>query len=176
MKKIILLLLCCCFISAKAQVFKYKIVTDRFEDIVSHKEKKTIITMQDSIISFEEKGKKPIKYIITKGSFESKGSKDSIVNIGKTGKDIYGYIENRSAIKYSEQESYKKGILDIVVQLRNKHIQEQERQDLTLQLMEKFCYIISHYVVVDNVTHELKNEMWEIKPMNENLHKTLYGN
>ena len=88
MKKfLILILTTLVFAVADAQIFTQKEIRDKFDDVVSKREIKTLITKNDTAIIIEEKGKKSVTYLIL-SEIESMGSKDNIVQLVG---NIYGY-------------------------------------------------------------------------------------
>lgn len=81
MKKfLILILTTLVFAVADAQIFTQKEIRDKFDDVVSKREIKTLIAKNDTAFIIEEKGKKPVIYKIL-NEIESKGSKDNIIQL-----------------------------------------------------------------------------------------------
>ena len=81
MKKfLILILTTLVFAVADAQIFTQKEIRDKFNDIISKREIKTLITKNDTAIIIEEKGKEPVTYKVL-FEFDSEGSKDNIVQL-----------------------------------------------------------------------------------------------
>lgn len=88
MKKfLILILTTLVFAVADAQIFTQKEIRDKFDDVVSKREIKTLITKNDTAIIIEEKGKKPVIYKIL-NEIAPMGSEDNIVRLVD---DVYGY-------------------------------------------------------------------------------------
>ena len=88
MKKfLILILTTLVFAVADAQIFTRKTIRDKFDDVVSKREIKTLITKNDTAIIIEEKGNGPVAYKVL-FEFDSKGSEDNIVRLVD---DVYGY-------------------------------------------------------------------------------------
>ena len=88
MKKfLILILTTLVFDVADAQIFTQKEIRDKFNDVVSKREIKTLITKNDTAIIIEEKGKEPVTYKVL-FEFDSKGSEDNIVRLVD---NVYGY-------------------------------------------------------------------------------------
>lgn len=88
MKKfLILILTTLVFAVADAQIFTQKEIRDKFNDVVSKREIKTLITKNDTAIIIEEKGKEPVTYKVL-FEFDSKGSEDNIVRLVD---NVYGY-------------------------------------------------------------------------------------
>ena len=88
MKKfLILFLTTLVFTVADAQIFTHKVIRDKFDDVVSECDIKTIITKNDTTFIIEEKGNEPVTFK-TLNEIESKGSKDNIVQLVG---NVYGY-------------------------------------------------------------------------------------
>ena len=88
MKKfLILILTTLVFAVADAQIFTQKEIRDKFNDVVSKREIKTLITKNDTAIIIEEKGKEPVTYKVL-FEFDSNGSEDNIVRLVN---NVYGY-------------------------------------------------------------------------------------
>lgn len=88
MKKfLILILTTLVFAVADAQIFTQKEIRDKFNDIISKREIKTLITKNDTAIIIEEKGNEPVTYKVL-FEFDSKGSEDNIVRLVD---NVYGY-------------------------------------------------------------------------------------
>lgn len=88
MKKfLILILTTLVFAVADAQIFTQKQIKDKFDDVVSKREIKTLITKNDTAIIIEEKGNEPVTYKVL-FEFDSKGSENNIVRLVD---DVYGY-------------------------------------------------------------------------------------
>lgn len=88
MKKFLILILATLVtVVADAQIFTHKMIKDKFEDVVSECEIKTLITKNDTTFVIEEKGNEPVTYKIL-SEIESKGSKDNIIQLVG---NVYGY-------------------------------------------------------------------------------------
>lgn len=88
MKKFLILILTALLtVAADAQIFTHKVVKDKFDDVVSECDIKTIITKNDTTFIIEEKGNEPVTFK-TLNEIESKGSKDNIVQLVG---NVYGY-------------------------------------------------------------------------------------
>ena len=92
MKKFLILILATLVtVVAHAQIFTHKMVKDKFDDVVSERDIKTLITKNDTAIIIEEKGNEPVTYVIRYPStLLSVGSKDDIVRLVN---NVYGYQE-----------------------------------------------------------------------------------
>ena len=88
MKKLLLIsVLMILSVLSNAQIFTEKIVYDKFDDVISHRDVKTIIAKTDTTITFEEKGGAPTEYKIVRQGY-AEGNEDNIVNLCG---NIYGY-------------------------------------------------------------------------------------
>lgn len=88
MKKLLLIsVLMTLSVLSNAQIFTDKIVYDKFDDVISHRDVKTIITKTDTTITFEEKGGAPTEYKIVCQEY-AEGNEDNIVNVYD---NLYGY-------------------------------------------------------------------------------------
>lgn len=104
MKKYILLtLLFVISIFADAQGI-YTSVTkmDKFDDVVSKRVVKTLITKTDSTITIETKGLKPVTYYITEDASEYIGSHDKPANLVD---DVYGYESHHRALTSGKRQT-----------------------------------------------------------------------
>lgn len=96
-RNLLTMLLCLSSLFSTAQsVFTKIIHLDRFDDVLSEKDVKTLITKTDSAFIVETKGQDPVEYwYVDSPSFTTHiGSKDSLVNIAA---DLYGYEERYTA-------------------------------------------------------------------------------
>ena len=88
MKKLLLInVLMILSVMSNAQIFTEKIVCDKFDDIISHRDVKTIIIKTDTTITFEEKGGAPTEYKIVCQEY-AEGNEDNIVKVYD---NFYGY-------------------------------------------------------------------------------------
>ena len=88
MKKFLILILTALVtVAADVQIFTHKMIKDKFDDVVSEREIKTLVTKNDTAFIIEEKGNKPVTYKIL-SEFDSTGSKDNIVRLLG---NVYGY-------------------------------------------------------------------------------------
>lgn len=88
MKKFLILILTALVtVAANAEIFTHKMIKDKFDDVVSEREIKTLVTKNDTAFIIEEKDNKPVTYNIL-SEFDSTGSKDNIVRLLG---NVYGY-------------------------------------------------------------------------------------
>lgn len=135
MKRIIsIFLFTCCAILANAQVYNYKKVCDKFDDIVSQNQQKTLIqwTEIDSIpapiLSIEEKGKKPIYFVCFVDSEHKLGDKDDLTTFASV---VFGFQTSWMVI---ELNAFKKW----------KNTESEEEKE---KLIKNFCYEVVHRVI-----------------------------
>ena len=141
MKKFLILILTALVtVVAHAQIFTKKEIKDKFDDVVSECEIKTLITKNDTAFIIEEKGKKPVIYKIL-NELEFKGSKDNIVQLVG---NVYGYEEYWCVILEKDFKDY---LLDISALCNEED--DSKRHDLISKLVEKYCNFITHRVVTD---------------------------
>ena len=169
MKKFLILILTALVtVAADAQIFTYKVIRDKFDDVVSECEIKTLITKNDTTFIIEEKGNEPVTYKIL-NELEFKGSKDNIVQLVG---NVYGYQESWGVIL---EKDFKDCLLDISA-LSNEE-DDSKRHDLISKLVEKYCNFITHRVVTDQFGTKLLYEFcWiEKASMNGNSERTIYS-
>ena len=169
MKKfLILILTTLVFAVADAQIFTQKKIRDKFDDVVSKREIKTLITKNDTAIIIEEKGKEPVTFKIL-NELEFMGSKDNIVHLVN---NVYGYEERWCVILEKDVKDY---FLDISA-LSNEE-DDSKRDDLISKLIEKYCNFITHRVVTDKYgLRFLFEHYWIEKPsFNGNNERTIYS-
>ncbi len=164
MKKFLILILTALVtVVADAQIFTQKLIRDKFDDVVSGCEIKTLIEKNDTAIIIEEKGNKPVTYVIDK--YTNKGSKDNIVQLVG---NVYGYEEYWCVILEKDFKDY---LLNISA-LSNEE-DDSKRNDLRSKLIEKYCNYITHRVVTDKYGFQFLSEHYCI--FNENDKKTIYS-
>ena len=169
MKKfLILILTTLVFAVADAQIFTQKEIRDKFDDVVSKREIKTLITKNDTAIIIEEKGKKSVTFkILNEIGFN--GNKDNIVQLVG---NVYGYEECWCVILEKDVKDY---FLDISA-LSNEE-DDSKRHDLISKLVEKYCNFITHRVVTTKYGTELLGEYyWIVKAsFNGDTERTIYS-
>ena len=169
MKKFLILILAALLtVAANAQIFTHKMIKDKFDDVVSEREIKTLIEKNDTTFIIEEKGNEPVTYKILFED-ESMGSKDNIVQLVG---NVYGYQESWGVIL---EKDFKDCLLDISA-LSNEE-DDSKRNDLRSKLIEKYCNFITHRVVTDQFGTKLLYEFcWiEKASMNGNYERTIYS-
>ena len=169
MKKILLLLLLIVPFVAHAQsyILTNKTVVDKFDDIISNREQKTIVTKTDSTFVIEEKGRKPVTYrILNYVDFNSKGDKDNIVNLVD---NVYGYQECWAVILESDVPGYNTEYASLIFEP-----DKEKRQKGIEKLIERFCYYITRRVVTTQSVHYILGQhIWIQK--GDNNGRTIYS-
>ena len=169
MKKILLLLLLIVPFVAHAQsyILTNKTVVDKFDDIISNREQKTIVTKTDSTFVIEEKGSHPVRYmIVSLLPDHSMGDKENVVNLVD---NVYGYQECWAVILESEFENYLKEY--------NIYINEADKDKLQKNidyLFNKYIYHITRRVVTTQYTHHILGQLIWIQK-GENNGRTIYS-
>ena len=169
MKKfLILILTTLVFAVADAQIFTQKTIRDKFDDVVSKREIKTLITKNDTAIIIEEKGKKSVTFkILNVVGFN--GSKDNIVQLVG---NVYGYEECWYVILEKDVKDYFLGISAL-----SNEEDDSKRDDLISKLIEKYCNFITHRVVTDKYGLQFLSEYYWIQKasFNGNNERTIYS-
>ena len=149
MKKfLILFLTTLVFTVADAQIFTHKMVKDKFDDVVSECDIKTLITKNDTAIIIEEKGNEPVTYVIRYPStLLSVGGKDDIVRLVN---NVYGYQECWYVLLEKDIKDY---------------------------VLDNCTLLITHRVVTDQFGTKLLYEYYWIEKayQNGNYERTIYG-
>lgn len=154
MKRIILLFLMGIALCANAQIFTHKRVLDKFDDVITDIDQKTLIEKTDSTFIVEEKGKEPVTFVIESfAQYNSMGDKDNIVNLVD---NVYGYQECWCVILASEYEEYFKVYLSCIAEA-----DETKRMKDIEKMVDKYCYYITRRVVTTQYTHQyLSEHVW----------------
>lgn len=169
MKKFLILILTALVtVVAHAQIFTQKEIRDKFDDVISQSDIKTLVTKNDTAFIIEEKGNEPVTYKIL-NELEFKGSKDNIVQLVG---NVYGYEEYWCVILEKDIKDY---LLDISALCNEED--DSKRHDLISKLVEKYCNFITHRVVTDQFGTKLLYEFcWiEKASMNGNNERTIYS-
>lgn len=171
MKKFLILILTALVtVAADAQIFTHKVILDKFDDVVSECEIKTLITKNDTAFIIEEKGNEPVTYVIRHPStLFSAGSKDDIVRLVN---NVYGYQECWYVLLEKDIKDY---VLDNGA-LSNEE-DDSKRNDLICKLNEKYYYLITHRVVTDQFGTQFLSEHYWIEKVsfNEKNERTIYS-
>lgn len=169
MKKfLILILTTLVFAVADAQIFTQKTIRNKFDDVVSKREIKTLITKNDTAIIIEEKGKEPVTFkILNVIGFD--GSKDNIVQLVG---NVYGYEERWCVILEKDVKDYLWGLFAL-----SNEEDDSKRDDLISKLIEKYCNYITHRVVTDKFGLQFLSEYYWIQKasFNGNNERTIYS-
>lgn len=167
MKNFIVLFLMGIALSANAQIFTHKRVLDKFDDVISDRDQKTLIEKTDSTFIIEEKGKKPSVYMIENYIDElAKGDKDNIVNILD---NLYGYEESWYVIREEDYSDYQ----DMYYSCSEEE-DINKRREMLMDMINKYCYIVVHRVITTQITHEYVSELYWIQK-GDNNGRTIYS-
>ena len=169
MKKFLILILTALVtVAADAQIFTQKEIRDKFDDVVSERDIKTLIEKNDTTFIIEEKGNEPVTYKIL-FEHESMGSKDNIVQLVG---NVYGYQEAWGVIL---EKYFKDYVLDNGA-LSNEE-DDSKRNDLRSKLIEKYYYLIIHRVATTKYGTKLLGEFYWIQKasFNGNNERTIYS-
>lgn len=168
MKNLIVILLSMLCINANAQIFNNKEVLDKFDDVISQQNVKTLIQKNDTEFIIEEKGKQPIIYkIINFATYNSFGDKNNIVNIIN---NVYGYQECWFVVLEKDYENYNNELFIIY-----NEPDETKRLSMITETLNKYGYYITHRVVTTEYTHSFIDEfIWVQK--GDNNGRTIYSN
>ncbi len=173
MKKFLILILTALVtVVAHAQIFTKKEIKDKFDDVVSGCEIKTLVEINDTAIIIEEKGNEPVTYIIDKlhtTKYTNKGSKDNIVHLVD---NVYGYQENWWVVLEKDIEDfllYKSALCD--------EEDASKIDDLISKLIEEYYYLITHCVVTDKYGTKLLYEYYCIEKVSKKVinERTIYS-
>lgn len=148
MKKFLILILTALVtVAADAQIFTHKMIKDKFDDVVSEREIKTLIEKNDTAIIIEEKGNEPVTYkILNENESMSMGSKDNIVQLVG---NIYGYDKTWEVV-------LEKNIIG--------------------SLLDEYRYFITYRVVTDQFGTKLLYEFcWIVKVSKNGYERTIYS-
>lgn len=139
---------------------------DKFDDVTLNKEQKTLIQKNDTAFIIEEKGSKPVTYMIT-GKLDqlAQGDKDNIVNLID---DVWGYEEVWAVVLESDFPKYVEAFSESMLEP-----DLEKRNALINKYIDKYSYYIIHRVVTTRYTHEFQSELiWVQK--GENNGRTIY--
>lgn len=169
-----------------AQIFNNKCVMDKFDDVVDSKNIKTLITRSDSSFFIEEKGNKPVEFVICGGEMYPPvytGSKEEIVNLVQ---NIYGYQEEYCVIYRDSLIEYRKlgkmieTASDSTTLVFNEDGSITGSSEKSILISKQLGVIlgclkkITHRVVVNKYTKEFISEYYWVTDDKEN--RTIYSN
>lgn len=162
---VLLALSCLC---TNAQIFTKKTVYDKFDDVISDKTIKTLITCDENedLITIEEKGSAPTEYVILNISESgTEGSKDEIVNLVTT---VYGYQTTWCVIKKQDEDAYSRIYTDMVYE------EDKDVRSEYISQLSKYWLFITNRVIVTRYTHDYDTEYWWISD-GKNNGRTIYS-
>ena len=168
MKRAVFLLLSLFCLSASAQIFNQKLVLDKFDDVISSQKIKTLIQKHEKSFVIEEKGKKPVTYVVLFDVEEpSWGNKDNIVNLVN---DVYGYQEGWVTVLERDMEKY-------MVEINKLRLVEdsESQKKMLAEIINKYSYSIFHRVVTKKYTHDFVTQLYWISKGEDNSNgRTIY--
>lgn len=168
MKKVLFVLFGFLSLTVHAQIFNHKTLRDKFDDVIFDKDIKTLIQRNDSVIIIEEKGQKPVKYIVAYFVYSnSMGSKDEIVNLVE---NVYGYQECWSVVKEQDVQDVKTALLSAAAEE-----DESKRIEIIAKIIDDYCMNIVHRVVTTQYSHQFKSEYYWIEN-DKTGDRTIYSN
>lgn len=153
--------------NAQSYILTKKTVLDKFDDVISNREQKTIVSKTDSTFVIEEKGSHPVRYMIVKLlPANSMGDKENIVNLVD---NVYGYQECWAVILESDVPGYNTEYASLIFEP-----DKEKRQKGIEKLIEKFCYYITRRVVTTQSVHYILGQhIWIQK--GDNNGRTIYS-
>ena len=155
-------------LSCNAQIFNHKKVLDKFDDAIYNGAQKTLIEKNDTAFIIEEKGRKPITYIIVnRAEYACAGDKDNIVNLVQ---DVYGYEECWSVVLENEYADYSNDRLEYMFEP-----DDEKRMAMISKVVDKYTHFITHRVVTTQYTHQFLNEYYWVQKGDKNG-RTIYSN
>ena len=168
MRNLLIFSMLCAALSCNAQIFNHKRVLDKFDDAIFDGPQKTLIQKNDTAFIIEEKGRKPVVYIIENmAEYACAGDKDNIVNLVK---DVYGYEECWSVVLESDYASYRMDKFELMIES-----DEEKIRALATKLVNKYTHYITHRVVTTQYTHQFLNEYYWVQK-GDNNGRTVYSN
>lgn len=142
-----------CNAQIRQHIFSEKVVQDKFEDVESQKHVKTLISITDTTIEFEEKGSSPqLYYLMPFDDPHYTGSKDNPVNLIE---NTYGY-----EVQYT--------CLDIpfwmyrLYFLTCEELYAEEKEKKQYEFFLNHVFFITHRVITSKYTGEFLAQAWWI--------------
>lgn len=131
-----------------AQIYSSIQYFDKFDDVIKKEQRKAIISISDSTIVVEEKGKKPITYnILNPVESGTVGSKDEVVNLVD---DIYGYQSTWCVVRQDMMDKYNKAYIDFF----------KDSTEENLKKIQPFWIFAVHRTITTQYTHSFVNEIF----------------
>ena len=156
MKHVLLVLFSFFALNSNAQIFEYKRVLDKFDDVINEEQIKTLISYTDSTFVFEEKGKTPVTYrVLQYADNKSRGNKENIVNLVD---NVYGYQECWFVVLESNYKSFIKAYT-----MADSESDEELRNKMYSKMHTDYVCWIVHRVVTTQYSHSILGEHYWIQ-------------
>ena len=185
MKKVLVLILGLIPFFGYGQIYSSTMYFDKYDDLVSEKNEKTLIEKTDSTFIIDTKGKTPkVYYIINYAEYNSAGDKDNIVNLTA---NVYGYQESWCVIKNEDKDAYIKACIEWYNKTADKIKPGEEiskenvdkyKGDLTNELSKYWLFVV-HRVITTQYSHTYESEYFWIQDetstkLGENINRIIY--
>lgn len=174
MKKVLVLILGLIPFFGYGQIYSSTIYLDKYDDLVSEKNEKTLIEKTDSTFIIDTKGKTPKVYFIL-AKYDSVGDKDNIVNLID---DIYGYQESWYVIRNEDKDDYIKTCTEWYNKNADKIKSGEETSDLPDEITKYWLFVV-HRVVTTQYTYTYESEYFWIQDeastkLGKNINRIIY--
>lgn len=176
MKKILVLILGLIPFFGYGQIYSSTRYLDKYDDLVSEKNEKTLIEKTDSTFIIDTKGKTPkVYFILNYAKYNSAGDKDNIVNLIN---DIYGYQESWCVIRNEDKDDYIKACAEWYNKNADKIKSGEETGDLPDEITKYWLFVV-HRVVTTQYTHTYESEYFWIEDvastkLGKNINRIIY--
>lgn len=148
---------------SNAQIFTDKMVLDKFDDVILTSDTKTLITKNDTIFTFEEKGKTIEKYRTNVSPYSTIGDENNIVNLVG---NIYGYEESWLALNVIDIPK----VTELYSKINSEGLEEDSKLSLLKKLNDDYVYTIVHRIVTTQYGHTKLSEYYWIAKIDHQGH------
>lgn len=161
MKKLLLsLLFLISALSVSAQIFDTLEKRDKFDDVLKRETIKTLISIGDTVITIETKGRKAQDYIIiNEAPYNSMGDEDNIVNLIN---DVWGYQKCWTVVSAEDMNLYRSDYRKVM------------KDELPMETMKKYWKWFTVRVVTTQYSHTFLNRLMWLQDPDDN--RTIYYN
>lgn len=161
MKKLLLsLLFLISALSVSAQIFDTLEKRDKFDDVLKREDIKTLISIGDTVITIETKGRKAQDYIIiNEAPYNSMGDEDNIVNLIN---DVWGYQKCWTVVSAEDMNLYRSDYRKVM------------KDELPMETMKKYWKWFTVRVVTTQYSHTFLNRLMWLQDPDDN--RTIYYN
>ncbi len=157
-------------LACNAQIYSKIHYYDKFDDLVKSEDNKTLVTKTDSTFIIEEKGHKPVEYLIIRYATDfSLGDKDNIVDL--TGRGVYGYQDCWSVIRLSDLEDFTNHFNKTLLGEESTKVLEKYLLFIVHRFISKFSFEFQFdrdYFWIENGIHDNK--------LGNDVHRIIYLN